>query len=63
MELLKLANIPLLWEDSPRVSLMKFIKPPSKMFCEVNAFNTIRRKEFKDKLRDILAQQIENYEF
>lgn len=40
---------------------MKFIEPPSKIFCEVNAFNTIGRKEFKDKLGDILAEQIKDY--
>lgn len=60
MDLLQLADIPLLWEDSPRIGLMRFIQPPSQDFCFVNPYNNTGRKEFKDKLFNILESRIEN---
>jgi hypothetical protein len=60
MNLLKFADIPLLWEDSPRIGLMRFIEPPSDDFCFVNPYNNTGRKEFKDKLWSILESRIKN---
>jgi hypothetical protein len=63
MKLLDLADITLLWEDSPRIGLMEFITPPSEIFCQVNPYNNQGRNKFKDKLKIILEDYLETEHF
>lgn len=59
IELMKMIDLPLLWQDEPRKGILRFLQPPSHELCTVNPFNNQGRSEFENLILSIVQSRLQ----